>query len=88
MVSCLMQVRIDYATELIYSEKKKIRWALEEFEVQFGTGNGVYSKTQKILANQFLNYIIESVDTSHEEVLAFFKAQVEKLEKNYPKLFH
>ncbi|MHA1870937.1 MAG: hypothetical protein ACTSU2_04305 [Promethearchaeota archaeon] len=81
-----MQVRIDYNTELIYDEKKKINWAVEEYEVQFG-GQKEYSQADKILANEIMNNIINSIDYTNEEVYNYFQEQLKKLERRFGGLF-
>ncbi|MBD3352561.1 MAG: hypothetical protein GF364_13820 [Candidatus Lokiarchaeota archaeon] len=83
-----MQVRIDYTTELIYYEKKKIRWGIEEFNIQFGNKSEEYeySSEEKKQANEFLDYFMNCVDIKHVEILNYFKKEMEKLEKDYPDL--
>lgn len=84
-----MQVRIDYATELIDSEKKKIKWNIEEFKIQFEEIGEVssYTAKHKKLANQFLDYMMKTVDVTHPEVVNYMKSRIEKLEDQFPELF-
>lgn len=80
-----MQVKIDYLTELIYSEKKKIRWAVEEFDLQFGKAT-TFTQKEKKTAYQFINYLLNYIDFSEPEILIFFNAQIQKLKTKYPNL--
>ena len=85
-----MEVRIDYDTELIYTEKKKIRWLVEEFDIQFGIKNAMNKITsiQKKVAIELLDNIMENVDVKEPDVLEYFQNQMEVVEKKYPFLFN
>jgi len=85
-----MQIPIDYMTEIAYSERKKIRWIIEEFQIQFKKTelrNGTYSDRQKKLANEIIKYLLESVDISNEEILEFLCNQLNQLQSMYKDLF-
>lgn len=81
-----MQVKIDYLTELIYSEKKKIRWAVEEFDLQFGGKTTVFNQKEKKTAYQFINYLLNNIDFSEPEIMSFLNTQIQKLKNKYPDL--
>ena len=83
-----MELKIDYENEIIYAEKKSILWMIDEFEEQFQHNpQGKITKDMKKAANIFVNYMIDSIDVTHPDVLEFFKQQIEKLETTYPYLF-
>ncbi|MHA1340768.1 MAG: hypothetical protein ACTSRZ_12935 [Promethearchaeota archaeon] len=86
-----MQIPIDYTTELTYSEKKKIRWVIEEFHLQFKKPelkNNQYSDRQKRRANEIIKYLIDSVDITNKEVLNFLRSQLEQLQNQYKHLLN
>jgi hypothetical protein len=83
-----MEVKIDYDVELVYAEKKKILWFMDEFEEQFQHNpQGKITKNMKKAANIFINYMIDGIDVTNPDVLEFFKQQIQKLEETYPYLF-
>ncbi|MCP4764027.1 MAG: hypothetical protein GY870_19800 [archaeon] len=85
-----MEVKVDYENELISTEKKKIKWLVEEFDQQFEPKtkkSNKFSGTQKKMGNEFLNYVLEIVDVTNPEVLEYFQSNLQKIENKYPILF-
>ena len=85
-----MEVRIDYRMELTYTEKKKIKWFVEEFDHQFGKSKKTnkFTSVQKKIANELLNNVVDYfTDISSPKVFDFFQIQLERIEKEYIGLF-
>ena len=85
-----MEVRIDYSMELTYTEKKKIKWFVEEFDHQFGNIKKTHKFTpvQKKIANELLNNVVDYFsDITSPKVFDFFQIQLERIENKYIALF-
>ena len=85
-----MEVRIDYGMELTYTEKKKIKWFVEEFDYQFGKikTKNKFTSVQKKIANELLNNVVDYfTDITSPKVFDFFQIQLERIEKEYIALF-
>ena len=85
-----MEVRIDYGMELTYTEKKKIKWFVEEFDHQFGNikKTNKITSVQKKIANELLNNVVDYfTDITSPKVFDFFQIQLERIEKEYIALF-
>ncbi|TFG20995.1 MAG: hypothetical protein EU530_01510 [Promethearchaeota archaeon] len=82
-----MEVKIDYDYEIIQDEKLRIKWIIEEFDMQFGDKNDSMTEEDIIRGLEFLDYIISSVETENPEVITFLRYNLERLEKHYPIFF-
>ena len=66
----------------------EMEWLKEEFEIQFKSKLEKFSQMDKKIANDLLNYILETTDV-HENFLLLNKLEdvTKKIEKAYPSLF-
>ena len=83
-----MKVEIDYNLELAQDEILKIKWIVQEFDVQFGDKSENLSEEDIIRGLEFIDYIISSVDSDNPEVISFLRNNLERLEKLYPIFFN
>ncbi|MBY8986694.1 MAG: hypothetical protein KGD65_16595 [Candidatus Lokiarchaeota archaeon] len=66
----------------------EMEWLKEEFEIQFKSKLEKFSQMDKKIANDLLNYILETTDV-HENFLLLNKLEdvTKNIEKAYPSLF-
>jgi hypothetical protein len=82
-----MKISIRYHEILEESLKEELLWLREEFEILFKSKN--YTKRDKKIANEILDYILES--TYAYESIALYNLlfdAMENIEKLYPELFN
>ncbi|KKL53996.1 hypothetical protein LCGC14_2269830 [marine sediment metagenome] len=66
----------------------ELEWLKEEFEILFKSKIGKNAKTNKKLANDILDYILENTDVyGNIELLNLLDKAIEFTEKMYPNLF-
>jgi len=83
-----MKANIKYHEILEENLKEELIWLIEEFQILFKFKLENYSKKDKELANQILDYILDNT-YAHESIQLYnllFDA-IEDIEKRYPELF-
>ncbi|MFW9822451.1 MAG: hypothetical protein ACFFE4_05930 [Candidatus Thorarchaeota archaeon] len=65
-----------------------MEWLKEEYELLFNLKKEKFTKLDKIIANDLLNYILENTDVQDTYVLLnILEETISDIEKTYPKLF-
>ena len=83
-----MKVSIRYHEILEESLKKELEWLKGEFEILFNSKTENYTKKDRKVANDILDYVLENTHAYDNIILynLLFDA-LENIEKLYPNLF-
>lgn len=83
-----MKVNINYHEIIEEFLEKELEWLKEEFEILFKSKMEKYTKMDKKVANDILDYILEKTHV-HDNIilLNLFKEVIENIEKKYTNLF-